>query len=449
MFWPIDKKRYENLKSSFTNLNLLVEDLNKSGFSGFLEIKINHDQYYIISRQGFVPKIYVRDKTGKYALASLSVDEIYKKSLAAPAVINVYDVASWKIDLLIGYLSAKPLYTNLSSEFTDFERLTNKLSKDKLTGYLEIKFLDSSFEPYYVLFVQGEIQDIFRGGQSLGKEEALIKGIKQELGSHEAHFNAFQSASAEMKKEPEIERMPPAREVTEERKPPEELKVAMENVSRKTETKQKPSVDRRESREAEKTPPKIEKAKREPEEVEEIEEIDVAPPAVPKAPEVKKEVEKKKTPEKKPKVQPQVSPPTATAEKRVEDLLITPYLGFVEAFLQWVEKSVNQHMGENFFTKTFKKGLLNISDRYPFLDPFLAEFNYVDGKINFSNDDTKAIEFLRGIYTAIDMIFEELTERKRNEIRKTLRQNLRDLERRYHEEIEILRVRTLMPTLFH
>ena len=64
------------------------------------------------------------------------------------------------------------------------------------------------------------------------------------------------------------------------------------------------------------------------------------------------------------------------------------------------------------------------------------------------NNMTKAVEFLKGVYAAIDMIFEELTTKKRGEIAKTLKHNLRDLERKFHEEIEILRVRTLMPTLF-
>jgi GTPase SAR1 family protein len=106
-------------------------------------------------------------------------------------------------------------------------------------------------------------------------------------------------------------------------------------------------------------------------------------------------------------------------------------------------------MGANYFSKSFKKGMLNISDKYPFLDPFLAEFTYANGSIHFAEDDTKAVEFLKGIYAAIDMIFEELSEKKRKEVKKSLKANLRDLEKRFHEEIEILRVRTLMPLLFH
>ena len=192
--------------------------------------------------------------------------------------------------------------------------------------------------------------------------------------------------------------------------------------------------------------------------------------AVPEEPVPKAKVEVPKNKDKKPVLAPESqTPPAKKAEKpaplktpstpkpverekvetRVEDLSILPYIGFAEALIQWVEKSIDRHMGGNYFSKAFKKGMLNVSDKYPFLDPFLAEFSYSKGKIHFSGDDTKAVEFFKGIYAAIDMVFEEMTEKKRNEIRKTLKHNLRDLEKQFHEEIEILRVRTLMPTLFH
>jgi len=131
----------------------------------------------------------------------------------------------------------------------------------------------------------------------------------------------------------------------------------------------------------------------------------------------------------------------------LENLSITPYLSFAGALIQWIERGINQNMGKNYFSKAFKKGLLNISDKYPFLDPFLAEFTYFDGKVNFTSE-AKAIEFLRGIYTAIEAVFEELTEKERSNIMKILKQTLRELERDHHEEIEILRVRTLMTSIF-
>ncbi len=121
MFWPKDKKRYENLKSSFTNLKLLIEDLYKSSFNGFLEVRFEGQVYYILIEQDYPERIYIKDNEGKFLFnEGLTADEIYDKSLTNQASIDVYELDPEKIDMLVGYLNAVPLYANLSSEFTDF-----------------------------------------------------------------------------------------------------------------------------------------------------------------------------------------------------------------------------------------------------------------------------------------------------------------------------------------
>ena len=431
MFWPKDKKRYENLKSSFTNLKLLIEDLYKSHFNGFLEVRFEDQAYYILVEQDYPERIYIKDDEGKFLFnEGLTSDEIYNKSLNEQATVDVYDIDPDKIDLLVGYLSAVPLYTNLSSEFTDFERLTSKLSKDGLNGYLEVKFLDPSQEPFYLLYEQGSIKDIFQKEKSVGNSDTSIRNIKSQLEKNEAHFNVFQSPKGRADEKP--------LDLTDKDK-------GIENQGDQEEKVLESNVEMEEVV-AEEEPEK-EMDQEEPEQEEEVEVLDEGVEEIDLGPTIEERMQSQAEPEKEEaehvkeeEIEPQGN--------KVEDLTITPYLGFAEALIQWVEKSVNRHMGNNYFSKAFKKGMLNVSDKYPFLDPFLAEFTYVDGRIQFSNEDTKAVEFLKGIYAAIDMIFEEITSKKRGEIRKTLKHNLRDLERRFHEEIEILRVRTLMPTLF-
>ena len=439
MCWPKDKKRYENLKSSFINFKLLIEDLHKSRFNGFLEVEFKDEVYYILIEQGHPERIYIKDNEGRFSFnEGLTTDEVYKKSLNEQATISVYDVEPGKIDLLVGYLNAIPIYTNLSSEFTDFERLTDKLSKDELNGYLEVKFLNPSLEPFYLLYERGSIKDIFQKERSIGNSTASTNGIKSKLEKNEAHFNVFQvprvkaGEPVNLAGEKEVETQD-IREGQTSKTPAEMGEIAPESeqdevVSQKAEQ----SVRYDEVQEIEVLEGKVEEIDLKSDIQEKVAQKGIKTESEITTNEVKREREEK----------------AEEQGNRIEDLVITPYLGFAEALIQWVEKSVNRHMGEGYFSKAFKKGMLNVSDKYPFLDPFLAEFTYVDGKIHFSDGDTKAVEFLKGIYAAIDMIFEELTAKKRGEITKTLRHSLRDLERRFHEEIEILRVRTLMPTLF-
>lgn len=406
MFWPKNQKRYENLKSSFVNLQRLVEDLGETGFSGFLEVIFEYERYYILKAPDQPVKIYIKNGSGRFVPAELTLREIQEKSLEDLSIINVFDVEPERLEFILGCLTAVPLYTNLSSEFTDFERLLNKLSKDKHNGYLEVFFQNSSIEPVYLFYSNGKIEDVFWGERQLEKGNEDINEINLKLQGNEAQFNVYQileEAEASVKNSLEQEEELRGHETPEI----ESHELLMESVGIGKEVQGTPAEEVKGNAQA------------------------VAAKSI----------------------EPQGSGENlqeATIEKskdELENLSIFPYLDFTEALIQWVEKAVNQNMGKNYFSKAFKKGLLNISDKYSFLDPFLAEFTYMDGKVNFTSE-AKAIDFLKGIYAAIDALFEELTEKERANVQKNLKQTLQNLEKEHHEDIEILRVRTLMPTLF-
>jgi len=399
MFWPKNTKRYENLKSSFTNLERLIDDLDKSGFNGFLEVVFDHERYYIPIGPNRIERIYTQNNSGRFVPAKLSLGEIYKKSLETIAVINLYDVESDRLEFIVSCLSASPMYTNLSSEFTDFDKLLNRLSKDGLDGYLEVIFQDSSIDRIYLLCNKGKIEDIFWGKRQLDGGKEHVDEINRKLRENEAQFNVYYVMG---------KARPKARGGVEYEK------KSIDNVT-KNNIGQTEFV--------------LEPLETEQETGEILE--GMAPTEV--LTQSQSEIEREELKE--------------GYENALENLSIAPYLSFVGALIQWFERGIDQNMGKNYFSKAFKKGLLNTSDKYPFLDPFLAEFTYLDGKVNFTGE-AKAIEFLRGIYTAIEAVFEELTGKERNNIMKTLKQTLRELERDHHEEIEILRVRTLMRSIF-
>jgi len=401
MLWPTNQKRYEKLKSTFTDIEALVNDLMKSGFSGYLEIRLTNAGYYLLVRPKAPIQIYMKDNTsGKfYVVPELSVSRINEESKIDTAYIDVYDVEPERLDLLLGYLSAVPLYKDLSSEFTDFEKLINKLTRDTLSGYLEIIFDDASINPAYVFYDKGKVKDVSWGEQQFSGNSG-VNELKLKMEDNEAQFNVYQNVGQE------------SSEGTEDKSKNEEFYDNNRNGNRD-----------------------FGKVKLDMEEA-----VEGAPPENLKKPEKKA----KKTRVHDGRSENQFA---ERVEKKLENFSIQPYLDFTGALIKWVEDAVNKQKGKNYFSRVFKKGLLNVSDRYPFLDPFLAEFDYADGEIKFENE-INVIEFLKGIYSAIIIIFEEMKERERNEIDKILKKTLIDLEREYRDEIEILRVRTLMPTLF-
>ncbi len=420
MLWPKDRKLYENLKTTFVNLDALIEELKDTRFSGYVEVVFeNEGIFYVLLSPGNEPTFLVKEAMGdkKVSLSETTDLSLQDKLAQQTARINVYELSPERLKLIVGYLNAVPLYTNLNSEFTDFRRLVAKLSKDGLNGYLEIKFVQFPEEPYYVFFDKGDIYSLFMEGNEAGKEEkdAYLEEIGEKLEEYEAQFDVYEAKYESTKIDGEGKRggEKTGKEETVIRKKEEEKEeTKLEQMDEKEEGKGE--IQREEDKKVEKL------RKSETEDISEETKIPVDDNKV------KRSEDKGST---------------------LETLSIIPYLDFTAALLYWVETAVNKEMGKDYFIKAFKKGLLNISDKYPFLDPFLAEFTYEKGKAQFVGD-AKAIDFLKGIYMAIDSMFEELTKKERKDVKKYLLKTRPVFEKKYHEVIEILRVRTLMPFLF-
>ena len=416
MFWPKEKIKYEYLKTTFTDLVNLVGDLQHSGFKGFLEVTCGDKKNYILILEG-PERLFQQTSPGKLTSFEGGVEDLVNEISPDTAIINVYEADPQHLLFILSCINAAPLYTNLSSEFTDFEKLLNKLTKDGLNGYLEVVFRDVSLQNAYFIYKDGRISDIFIGEEQIDSDENKFGGVASLLNKNEALFNVY---SADENREFEIS-------------PPEE-------TNEKT-WAQEPFG------ETEKTAPSLLADDRE----NDLAVLDLAESGEsdggqqPEGEAIKADTVK--TPqEEKPADMVSADNSSETLNHK-EQLSIKPYLNFSGVLLKWVEIAMDQTLGNGYFSKTFKKGLLNISDKYPFLDPFMAEFTYTDGNIQFSSEATTT-EFLSGIYAAIESVFDELSPKERKEIVKKLRDTLQTVEKGFHEDIEILRVRTLMPLLF-
>ena len=416
MFWPKEKIKYEYLKTTFTDLVNLVDDLQHSGFKGFLEVTCGEKKNYILILKGS-EQLFQQTSPGKLTSFEGGVEDLVNEISPDTAIINVYEADPQHLLFILSCINAAPLYTNLSSEFTDFEKLLNKLTKDGLNGYLEVVFRDVSLQNAYFIYKDGRISDIFIGEEHIDSDENKFGGIDSLLNKNEALFNVY---SVDENREFEIS--------------------SPEETNEKT-WAQEPFG------EAEKTTPSLLPDDRE----NDLAVLDLAESGESDGGQQPEgEAIKADTVETSQEAKPTDMASAGNSSEALnhkEQLSIKPYLNFSGVLLKWVETAMDQTLGNGYFSKAFKKGLLNISDKYPFLDPFMAEFTYTDSNIQFSSEAT-ATEFLSGIYAAIESVFDELNPKERKEIVKKLRNTLQTIEKGFHEDIEILRVRTLMPLLF-
>ena len=393
MFWPKEKKKYEYLKTAFTNLVRLVDDLHHSGFKGFLEVISDGKKNYILILDG-ADRLFQQNTAGKLVPFEGGTEKLVNEVSPDSGIINVYEADPQHLLFIMSCINAAPLYTNLSSEFTDFEKLLSKFRKDGLNGYLEIVFHEASLKNAYFIYNNGRISDIFIGEEQVNTNKDKFGGIDLLLNKNEALFNVYL-----IDKDKKIE-------------------IPLPEADKK-------DIPQNTLPEKDKTASPMDKSEAE---------------AILNFAEVEKSSNESSTD----------SDAVSGSPKPLnlkEQLSIKSYLEFSGILLKWVETAMNQVLGKEYFSKAFKKGLLNISDKYPFLDPFLAEFTYKEGIVQFSSDTTTT-EFFSGLYAAIEAVFDELNTKERREIGKILKNTLQSIEKGFHEDIEVLRVRTLMPLLF-
>lgn len=91
-----------------------------------------------------------------------------------------------------------------------------------------------------------------------------------------------------------------------------------------------------------------------------------------------------------------------------------------------------KHLDADFATLLNRKFVAK-ADKYPFLDPFAAEFQYADKKITFVGDTTDE-ELVRGLLEAITEIADEIN------VQMQFRSNLQTWAKKYKPEVDDLKI---------
>ncbi|MEW6733574.1 MAG: hypothetical protein AB1489_19755 [Acidobacteriota bacterium] len=82
-------------------------------------------------------------------------------------------------------------------------------------------------------------------------------------------------------------------------------------------------------------------------------------------------------------------------------------VALMSEIIQVVERAATRLTKEESFAVALRAGLLAVAERYPFFDPFAAEFEYLDGKIKFSVTPPPA-DFVIGLTQALKHTLREL-----------------------------------------
>ena len=135
MFIPRGDIIYESLATSYVLVDALVADLCEGGFSGSIEVVLRDTDSFIVIAGGNL--VAVLEKSGAQTSNGASVpytrttvEHLAERSRRERGRVSIYSYSPMTAAAIAGLINSKPLYTGLSTEFTDVEKMISKLSRE-------------------------------------------------------------------------------------------------------------------------------------------------------------------------------------------------------------------------------------------------------------------------------------------------------------------------------
>jgi hypothetical protein len=443
MFFPRGTPLHENLATSYVLVDSLVADLCEGGFSGVVEVMLRRmDAYVVISGGRVAASLLAQHTETTGALADISQASVQQVAAAARQErgrVSIYHYAAETAEAIAGRAVAEPLYTRLSTEFADLDKVIHKLSRESdRRWFIEITLADGqaaliqmSDESCRVLTArEGRLGDACESRTPA--ENTLLAALLDESRLHGGVFDVYfrsadqESAAAAPSSEPSSE---------------PSSGPATEGAS--------PDDDQMDARQAAEAPGDVADVVKEAKAVFHslsLDDADAAPPAVaaprtlPVPPEAVTALREltgaldEASPDDDDAndaavamVEPVPAIEQAADEvghptffKTPEDLLLMPddlrATGLLkrgsqaESFaeikrlmgevVRTIEESIRAAGARDSFAINLRAGQLKVADRYSFLDPFGGEFEYLAGEIVFVGR-ASADEFIVGLSEAL------------------------------------------------
>jgi hypothetical protein len=133
MFIPRGTILHENLATSYVLVDSLVADLCEGGFSGVVEVLLRRaDAHVVIARGRVAASLLAQHDEATATVASRStVAEIAAAARQERGRVSIYRYSAETAEAIAGRATGEALYTRLSTDFADLEKVITKLSRER------------------------------------------------------------------------------------------------------------------------------------------------------------------------------------------------------------------------------------------------------------------------------------------------------------------------------
>ncbi len=426
MFIPRGETIHESLATSYVLVDALVADLCEGGFSGVVEVVLRDTDSFIVIASGNVAAVVEMGGDRARSAATMNytrttVEQLAERSRRERGRISIYGYSVATASAVAGRINAKALYVGLSTEFTDLEKMIGKLVRERDREWF-IEINTESGQGALIYMRDSECRIISSTGPAdsgaldLASNPALghlIDECNHAGGTFDVYFT---QAVAETLDEPELTSpahvlapLPAQDEIVQE-EPVAAYLASLQQAASGPLTSNDLRVDsgREPERLALPDPggPSVERAEQPGVSSSAVAAVaggrsGFALPAETATPGLSKD----------------------SIEPRAGDLLIewdelppagtdaeamTEIKRLMAEIARAIEEAAQAVGRPDSFPMSLRAGQLEIADRFPFLDPFAGEFEYLAGEIVFVGR-ASAEEFVVGLTEALKLAIEAVT----------------------------------------
>ena len=418
MFIPVGATIHESLATSYVLVDALVADLCEGGFSGVVEVVLRNTDSFIIIATGDVAAVLEKRDVANAApsYARTTVDELAQRSRRERGRVSVHGYSAAIANAVAGRINAQPLYLGLSTEFTDLDKMISKLVREADREW----FIEVSTEngPTALIHMrEAECRVITTTGDAksgaldvAGNPELrrLVDECNRAGGTFDVYFRRPAGAIGETVERTDLETVPephPAESHRENEEPVETERPSFhptESAPLAGHLFTEPSRVGQPFALAELGEPGLE-----PDGLPGV--SNVAAGAAATHPSLSLLAEAAATAPAPDLIEPQSAdlsnlrdelPPAAAGAEEMSE--IKRLMGEIARAIEEAALAVGRPDG---FSMSLRAGQLRIADRFPFLDPFAGDFEYLAGEIVFVGQ-ARAEEFVAGLSEALKLAIE-------------------------------------------
>lgn len=228
MLYPQGKTVIGDLKTSFVNIDGVLQELRNDHFTGY--VKISYDDYdgLVIYENGDPVESVEEYSDGRPRVeGSDAMNNVIAKTKEGGGTLNIQELPTNVVNMMLRAIHSKVVYKDLLSEFTQIKNLLVTLKTKQITGHVEIEMNDDAGQAFIFLEDGKLIESLFSSGDGTtfsGKKGlAKILEVANEVGYI---MNVFQAKSKEIRREAILEDKPDMQQTED----PSDLLEVLENI---------------------------------------------------------------------------------------------------------------------------------------------------------------------------------------------------------------------------